>query len=122
MYFLTAAARIGADLPNVNSPGCKNDKFCSGLFSGCTSSAVGATCEPKTTSCGPAYVDGWTGKLCTAGFAPGEGEYSGNTPGSGNGGALQSPPSRGSNSSPGLTPFDHFNMVVLLLIVACLTD
>lgn len=65
MYFLTAAARLGADIPNMNdAAACQADKYCRGLFSGCSSSASGATCTPKTNACGPTYVDGWAGKLC----------------------------------------------------------
>lgn len=92
MYFLTAAARLGANLPNVNSPGCKNDKYCNGLFSGCTATADGATCTPKKNKCGPYYVDGWAGRLCTPGFKPGGGDYDGDLPGGGNEGATQPPP------------------------------
>lgn len=67
MYFLTTAARLGAKIPDMNdADACRKDKYCNGLFSGCTATAPGATCHPNTTDiCGPRYVDGWTGALCT---------------------------------------------------------
>ena len=65
MYFMTAAARVGVDIPNVNdATACRNDKYCNGLFAGCTNTAAGVTCTPKDDICGPKYVEGWSGKLC----------------------------------------------------------
>lgn len=64
-YFLTVASRLGVDLPNLNdASACKADKYCNGLTAGCTASAKPVKCEPKDTTCGPAYVSGWTQDLC----------------------------------------------------------
>lgn len=67
IYYLTVAARMGVNIPDMNNDAaCRADRLCNGLFSGCSSSARGATCEPAETLCGPTFVRGWQTRLCQA--------------------------------------------------------